>query len=123
MVSKKRIGNAFLSSIYLCFFFILVLSITNIARASDTSDLIIKDITWTPTNPSLGETVTFTATIKNQGNGSSSSSRVYFYFDGSTRPLKFHLHGMHKLVHIHSKQWWIKIIQLLKVMKQIMKKI
>jgi subtilase family serine protease len=89
MISKNRIGNVFLSSIYICIFFILIISITNIARASDTPDLIIQDITWTPTNPSLGDTVTFTAVIMNQGNASSSSSYIHFYLDGSTSPLTY----------------------------------
>ncbi|HJH29022.1 MAG TPA: hypothetical protein C5S51_04930 [Methanosarcinaceae archaeon] len=48
------------------------------------SDFVVQDITWLPTNPSIGEAVTFTSTIKNQGSGSSSNSRVYFYLDGST---------------------------------------
>jgi len=46
--------------------------------ATSLSDLVVQDIIWTPTNTSIGETVTFTATIKNQGLGSSSSSRAYF---------------------------------------------
>ena len=53
------------------------------------SDLIVQDITWSPENPSIGETVTFTATIKNQGSGSSVANRVYFYLDGSTSQLTY----------------------------------
>jgi uncharacterized repeat protein (TIGR02543 family) len=30
-------------------------------------DLVIEDITWSPTSPSAGETITFTMTIENQG--------------------------------------------------------
>ena len=89
MIKNNIIGNTFLSLIYLCIFFILIVSITNVARASDTPDLIIQDITWTPTNPSLGDTVTFTAAIMNQGNGSSSSGYIHFYLDGSTSPLTY----------------------------------
>lgn len=48
-------------------------------------DLIIETITGSPTSPSLGETVTFTVTIKNQGVGRAGLSRVYFYIDGTSR--------------------------------------
>jgi len=53
------------------------------------SDLKVQDITWSPENPSIGDTVTFTATIKNQGNGSSAGNRVFFYLDGSTSYLTY----------------------------------
>jgi len=46
-------------------------------------DLIIQDITWLPRNPSAGETVTFTVTVKNQGSASASPFWVYYYIDGS----------------------------------------
>ncbi len=46
-------------------------------------DLIISSITGSPENPSIEDTVTFTVTIKNQGNGKAGSSRVYFYVDDS----------------------------------------
>src|SRR3972149_3473440 len=52
--------------------------------ATTLSDLVVQDIAWSPVNPSIGEAVTFTTTIKNQGNGSSGNTRVYFYLDGST---------------------------------------
>jgi hypothetical protein len=48
------------------------------------SDLIVQDITWTPSNPSIGDTITFTVTIKNQGSGSSHGSYVNYYLDGSS---------------------------------------
>lgn len=48
-------------------------------------DLIIETITWSPENPSIGDTVTFTVKVRNQGGGSASSSRVYFYIDGSSK--------------------------------------
>ena len=89
MIKNNIIGNNFLSLIYLCAFFILIVSITDVARASDTPDLIIQDITWTPTNPSLGDAVTFTAVIMNQGNGSSNNGYIHFYLDGSTSPLTY----------------------------------
>ncbi len=56
------------------------------ANAAGTPDLIVQDIAWTPTNPSIGDTVTFTATIMNQGNASSNGGYVHFYLDGSTTP-------------------------------------
>ncbi|MFC2066785.1 CARDB domain-containing protein, partial [Chloroflexota bacterium] len=48
-------------------------------------DLIIEAITWTPENPSKGDTVTFSVTIRNQGNDRAVSSRVYLYIDGLAR--------------------------------------
>ena len=47
-----------------------------------TLDLVIHDIAWSPTNPSAGETVTFTVTIKNQGSGDAGPSTVEYYMDG-----------------------------------------
>ena len=44
-------------------------------------DLIIEEITWSPESPGTGDNVTFSVTIKNQGVGEASSSRVYFYVD------------------------------------------
>ena len=48
-------------------------------------DLIIEAITLTPENPSKSDNITFSVIIKNQGSGSASFSRVYFYLDGSSR--------------------------------------
>ena len=45
-------------------------------------DLIVQDITWTPTNPQVDEQVTFMVTIKNQGNGMAGQFYVNFYVDG-----------------------------------------
>jgi len=47
-------------------------------------DLIIESITGSPIEPSIGDTVTFTVTIKNQGTSSASSCRVDFYIDDSS---------------------------------------
>ena len=46
-------------------------------------DLIITDISWSPSNPDDGDTIAFTVTIKNQGSGSAGSSTVKYYIDGS----------------------------------------
>ena len=47
------------------------------------ADLVVESITWEPTSPSIGDTVTFTVTIKNQGAGRSGSSYVHYFRDGS----------------------------------------
>lgn len=48
-------------------------------------DLIIDVITWSPEEPSIDETVTFTVTIKNQGNSEARCSHVDFQIDGFSR--------------------------------------
>ena len=53
------------------------------ASGTSIADLIIQDITWSPLNPSPGETVTFTITVKNQGGDSAVASQVNYYVDGS----------------------------------------
>ena len=45
-------------------------------------DLIVQDITWSPLNPSPGDTVTFTIIVENQGNGNAADPEVYYYVDG-----------------------------------------
>ncbi len=49
------------------------------------SDLIVESITWSPEEPSDGDSVTFAVTVKNRGEGKAGSSRVYFYIDDSSR--------------------------------------
>ena len=46
-------------------------------------DLIIPDISWSPSNPYAGDIIAFTVTIKNQGSGSAGSSTAKYYVDGS----------------------------------------
>ncbi|MBI2980540.1 MAG: hypothetical protein HYY41_06960 [Chloroflexi bacterium] len=46
-----------------------------------TPDLVIQGITWSPASPSVGEKMTITVTIKNQGKGIASNSYVAFYID------------------------------------------
>lgn len=46
-------------------------------------DLVVQDITLSPENPILGDTVTFTVTIKNQGTEEAGPSRVAYYIDGT----------------------------------------
>jgi hypothetical protein len=50
--------------------------------AASAPDLIIQDITLTPANPSAGESIVFTVTVKNQGNGAAGQFSVYFYING-----------------------------------------
>lgn len=45
-------------------------------------DLTIQDITWSPTEASVGDTVSFTASIVNQGSGKTNNSQVTYYIDG-----------------------------------------
>jgi len=45
------------------------------------ADLIIKDISWSPASPTVGETVTFTVKISNKGDGTAAPSVVYYYVD------------------------------------------
>ncbi|MQY81038.1 MAG: hypothetical protein GH158_02190, partial [Dehalococcoidia bacterium] len=44
-------------------------------------DLIIDDISWSPTEPSLSDNVSFTVTVTNQGSGVSGNSTINFYVD------------------------------------------
>jgi subtilase family serine protease len=46
-------------------------------------DLVIQDITWSPTNPSMGNDVTFIVTITNIGKSNSLPSHVAYYIDGA----------------------------------------
>ena len=48
------------------------------------ADLVVEGITWSPQSPSVGDTVTFTVTIKNQGPGNALSSTVNYVRDGAT---------------------------------------
>ena len=46
-------------------------------------DLLIDSITWTPVTPTEFVPVTFTATIRNRGYGSSAGTLLYCYFDSA----------------------------------------
>jgi subtilase family serine protease len=50
---------------------------------SDRPDLLISDISWSPSSPKEGYTVTFTVTIKNQGTVNAGSFKVAYYIDDS----------------------------------------
>lgn len=44
-------------------------------------DIVVPSITWSPKNPSVGETVTFTVNIANQGYGKTGIFHVGYYID------------------------------------------
>jgi subtilase family serine protease len=46
-------------------------------------DLTVTSITWLPTDAAVGDSVTFNATIKNQGGGRSEKAHAACYIDGS----------------------------------------
>ena len=45
------------------------------------SDLIIEQIMWTPSEPGIGDVVTFTVTVKNQGEAGSDDAHIAYYID------------------------------------------
>lgn len=48
-------------------------------------DLIIQGVTWSPVSPLTGDEVSFTVTVKNQGDQTASSSYINYYIDNSSR--------------------------------------
>ncbi len=44
-------------------------------------DLLVESMTWTPTNPTINDTVTITITIKNKGPGLAGPTNVDYYVD------------------------------------------
>ncbi len=74
--------------------FRLVVDVNNIVAESDETnneksvtisslvpDLIVQSISWLPTSPLLGDNVTFSLMVRNQGEGKAVSSYGYFYVD------------------------------------------
>jgi len=49
------------------------------------ADLVVSDISWVPKNPSLGDKVTFTVTVANQGDRLATASIVKLYIDEKSR--------------------------------------
>lgn len=47
-------------------------------------DLVVVDIVWSPVYPQAGDSVTFTGTVKNQGNESAGNFTVRFVLDNAT---------------------------------------
>ena len=52
-----------------------------VALSGTLPDLVIEDITLSPENPSMGDRVIFTVTVKNQGSDSASNFNVSYYID------------------------------------------
>ena len=50
----------------------------NISLPALAPDLIVQNITWSPSSPSINQYVTFTVTVKNQGHADASLSRIHF---------------------------------------------
>jgi len=46
-------------------------------------DLVIEDVSWSPTTPEVGEEVTITATVENQGDAVSGATNLVFYSNGN----------------------------------------
>ena len=46
-------------------------------------DLVTEDLSWSPDNPEIGEQVTLTAKVKNQGEATSGTTNLVFYSDGN----------------------------------------
>jgi subtilase family serine protease len=77
-----RIGLVLLSlAAVLC---VTLLPAGAMAQPDTAPDLVIESITWVPENPVIGNTVTFQATIKNQGNGQSAACEVGYYIDDTS---------------------------------------
>ncbi len=56
------------------------------AVTTGTPDLVVTDISWSPSNPAVGNAVTFSATVKNQGNDATPAGTVIgvsFIVDGT----------------------------------------
>ncbi len=49
------------------------------------ADLVVPGISWAPENPSIGDRVTFSVTVKNDGNITSAGSNVNLNIDGNSR--------------------------------------
>ena len=52
---------------------------------NEVPDLVVTDVTWTPAAPKIGDEVTLSATIKNNGNGASPAGTTHgvaFFIDG-----------------------------------------
>jgi len=58
---------------------------TTYTLTTSAPDLIVKSITWSPDNPSRGDSIVFSITIKNQGSLESNTAKLQFYIDGISR--------------------------------------
>ena len=60
-------------------------SVNHVVKAQSGPDLIIEAITSSPETPVIGDEVTFTVTVKNQGTAASGQCFVGYYIDGVYR--------------------------------------
>jgi subtilase family serine protease len=60
---------------------VLVCGHAGVGQASSTPDLIVETITWSPTSPAVGDRITFTVVLRNQGTGLANQSHMAFYID------------------------------------------
>src|SRR4030042_1292117 len=51
------------------------------AYAAGGPDLVIESITWSPQTPAIGNLMTFTVKVKNQGDDLAGRSRILFFID------------------------------------------
>ncbi|MFC2021564.1 CARDB domain-containing protein, partial [Chloroflexota bacterium] len=58
-------------------------------KAAADPDLVVESLTWSPENPSKSDTVTISATVKNQGDGKAIISKLYFYVEGSFKEFQY----------------------------------
>ncbi len=61
-------------------------SVTVLAEPVLPSDLVVTDISWSPASPAPGDAVTFSATIKNQGQGATPADTIHgvsFWVNGA----------------------------------------
>jgi subtilase family serine protease len=56
-------------------------NVTTVTFVPNPPDLIVEQITWSPSNPSIGDTVTFTVAVKNQGQANADHSDIVYYID------------------------------------------
>jgi subtilase family serine protease len=61
----------------------LIPAADSMVLAGTSPDLIVTSISWSPQAPAIGDTVTFTATIKNQGDSQAVPSRIAYYIDNN----------------------------------------
>ncbi|MFC1917092.1 CARDB domain-containing protein [Chloroflexota bacterium] len=54
---------------------------TELAFTTTVPDLYIDTLTWSPANPSQGDNITISISVKNQGQGKSNASRLAYYLD------------------------------------------
>jgi subtilase family serine protease len=54
------------------------------AAAEPLADLVVTNIAWSPHEPAQGETITFTVTVRNQGDAPADASQLECFIDGAS---------------------------------------